>query len=136
DLIKEMGHATSRGNMPISSNTDDEYRSEGPCQICGRESICGGLGYVRVDLPVGHADFGKLFRCPNNVTADPERKEKLRKIGNLDAFIDKTFEEFNTDLPMLTPPQRASLEMALRVAQTFAHQPDGWLLLEGTYGCG
>lgn len=126
--------------MPISSNTDDEYRDEyndeGPCPLCGRQSICGGLGYVRFDLPVEHRDFGKLFRCPNNVMADPERKEKLRRIGNLDAFLDKTFDSFQTELPMLTPPQRASLEMALRVAHAFAHQPDGWLLLEGTYGCG
>lgn len=27
--------------------------------------ICGGIGYVRVDRPVGHPRFGKLEPCPN-----------------------------------------------------------------------
>lgn len=25
--------------------------------------ICEGIGFVRVDLPVGHPDFGKLLLC-------------------------------------------------------------------------
>jgi DNA replication protein DnaC len=105
------------------------------CALCGRENLCDGLGYVRVDLPIGHADFGKLFRCPN-YPLDLQRREKLRKLGNLDAFTDKTFETFRTDLPGLTTLQRSSLETALQVARDFAGQPEGWLLLEGTYGCG
>jgi DNA replication protein DnaC len=105
------------------------------CALCGRENLCDGLGYVRVDLPIGHADFGKLFRCPN-YPLDLQRREKLRKLGNLDAFTDKTFETFRTDLPGLTALQRGSLETALQVSRDFAGQPEGWLLLEGTYGCG
>ncbi|HYO87667.1 MAG TPA: ATP-binding protein [Candidatus Limnocylindrales bacterium] len=105
------------------------------CTVCGRENLCDGLGYVRTDLPIGHADFGKLFRCPN-YPLDLQRREKLRKLGNLDAFTDKTFATFRTDLPGLNTLQRGSLETALQLARDFASQPDGWLLLEGTYGCG
>lgn len=90
---------------------------------------------MRVDLPIGHPDFGKLFRCPN-YPLDLQRREKLRKLGNLDAFASKTFETFHADLPGLNALQRSSLETALQVARDFANQPDGWLLLEGTYGCG
>lgn len=25
--------------------------------------ICNGTGYVRLDLPVGHPNFGKIFLC-------------------------------------------------------------------------
>jgi hypothetical protein len=25
--------------------------------------ICGGTGYVRLELPVGHPKFGKIFLC-------------------------------------------------------------------------
>jgi hypothetical protein len=25
---------------------------------------CGGKSFVRKDLPIGHPDFGKAFRCP------------------------------------------------------------------------
>lgn len=126
-----MGRDTSRGNTPTSSTTDD-----GLCALCGKVSICGGLGYVRANLPVGHPDFGKLFRCDNYQSADPSRKEKLRKLGNLEAFADKTFETFNANIPGLTPTQQQSLEMAFAVAQNYATNPVGWLLLEGTYGCG
>ncbi|HLU11961.1 MAG TPA: ATP-binding protein, partial [Oceanobacillus sp.] len=130
DLLNGMDDGTSPGSTPISSNTEEI------CSICGQRDLCGGLGYVRYDLPVEHPDFGKLFRCPNNRYVDPERRERLRKLGNLDAFTDKTFDTFKTDLPMLTPTQRQSLEMALNVARSYANNPDGWLLLEGTYGCG
>jgi DNA replication protein DnaC len=129
-LVNGMDDDISPGNTPISSNTDD------PCAICGQRALCGGLGYVRYELPIEHPDFGKLFRCPNNHYVDPERREKLRKLGNLDAFTEKTFETFKTDLPMHTPSQRQSLETALNVARSYAANPDGWLLLEGTYGCG
>lgn len=105
------------------------------CTLCGRENLCDALGYVRADLPVGHPDFGKLFRCPN-YPLDLQRREKLRKLGNLDAFTGKTFESFRTDLPGLNALQRGSLATALQVSRDFAAQPDGWLLLEGTYGCG
>lgn len=105
------------------------------CGLCGHDNLCDSLGYVRVDLPVGHPDFGKLFRCPN-YPLDMQRREKLRKLGNLDAFANKTFETFSTNLPGLNSLQRSSLETALQVARDFASQPAGWLLLEGTYGCG
>jgi DNA replication protein DnaC len=107
------------------------------CAICGGAPLCGGLGYVRYDLPVDHPDFGKLFRCVNNPgRANDERLERLRKIGNLGAFADKNFGNFNTDLPYLSTQQRASLRTARDVAQMYARAPHGWLVLEGTYGCG
>lgn len=121
--------------MQTSSNTD-AGQTGGICGLCGREAICGGLGYVRVDLPVDHPDFGKLFRCPNFQTADPARKEKLRKLGNLEAFADKTFDTFTLEQPGLTPTQQQSLATAYALSQQYAVQPEGWLLLEGTYGCG
>lgn len=131
-----MDDDTFPGNTPTTSNTDVTPTADEVCSLCGQRSLCGGLGYVRYDLPVEHPDFGKLFRCPNNRFVDPERREKLRKLGNLDAFTDKTFESFRVDLPMLTPTQRQSLETALIIARNYAQNPDGWLLLEGTYGCG
>jgi DNA replication protein DnaC len=130
DMLNGMDDDTSPGSTPISSNTDET------CSICGQRALCGGMGYVRYELPVDHPDFGKLFRCPNNHYVDPERRERLRKLGNLDAFTDKTLDTFKTDLPMLTPTQHQSLDMALNVARSYASNPDGWLLLEGTYGCG
>jgi DNA replication protein DnaC len=127
-----MGSNMHPANTPISSNADN-----GLCHICGGEPICEGMGVVRYDVPVGDPRFGKLFRCPNNhIEADTERQERLRRISNLDAYQDKSFYNFQVDNGALKPSERASLENALNVAARYADDPDGWLLLEGTYGCG
>ncbi len=107
------------------------------CPLCGGEPICQGLGVVRYDVPVGHPNFGKLFRCPNNpVESDLDRQERLRRHSNLEAYADKLFENFTINPVGLTPAQEMSLQQALRVSMAFAQEPDGWLLLEGPFGCG
>ncbi len=128
-----MANASFRGNMEDSSITNNG----GPCPICGQESICGGLGVIRYDVPVGDPRFGKLFRCPNN-TADQDAtwQERLRSISNLDAFADKTFNTFDTEAPMHSDNELRSLRHALTTAERFAAEPNGWLLFEGRYGCG
>lgn len=95
------------------------------------------MGVVRYDVPVGDARFGKLYRCPNfPVEADVARQERLRKIGNLDGLADKTFEAFIYDSLQHTRSEQKSLELAFQSAVAFAQNPEGWLVLEGTYGCG
>lgn len=126
-----MANGIFRGNTPISSNADDSL-----CRLCGQETICDHLGVIRYNVPTDDPRFGKLFRCPNNVAVDAERQEKLRKLSNLDAFVDKTFATFQTDLQMISPQERQSLEIAYNTTLSFAEEPEGWLLLEGTYGCG
>lgn len=92
---------------------------------------------MRKDLPTDHPDFGKLFRCPrHHVDIEAERIERLRRLSNLEAYQDRTFENFEPHLPMVTDAQHNSLEVAYNVAMNFAHNPDGWLVLEGGYGCG
>ncbi len=130
-----MGNDTSPENMPTSSNTDP-MNEEVLCHICGRDGVCGGTGMIRYDLPVGHKDFGKLFRCPNYQVVTEGRREILRKLGNLEALNDRTFHNFYVDMPILTDSQRQSLETALQITYRFAQNPQGWLLLIGTYGCG
>lgn len=99
--------------------------------------MCGGLGVISYDVPVDDPRFGKLFRCPNNpVETDREHQARMRRISNLEAFADKNFDNFETARPLLTNSERESLMVAHRTAQQFAQQPDGWLLLEGPYGCG
>jgi DNA replication protein DnaC len=125
--------------MPTSSNTDgDSIGDSSPvCPACGLQNLCGGLGYLRADLPVGDPNFGKFFRCPNyQPSVNSERQEKLRRLGNLSVFRDKTLETFNAEPPEASPAQRESLQRALAATIAYASQPDGWLLLEGPYGCG
>lgn len=130
-----MGKSIQPENMPTSLSPDPN--AEGVCRICGGESRCEGLGVVRYDVPVGDPRFGKLFRCPHfPVEQDTERQERLRRLSNLDAYAEKTFDNFTVDLPTLKPSERTSLEMALSASRQFAEAPAGWLILEGSYGCG
>ncbi|MBZ0292344.1 MAG: hypothetical protein K8L99_07225, partial [Anaerolineae bacterium] len=73
------------GDEPPSP-PQDRYPENGHCPICNREPICGGMGLISYDVPVGHPYFGKLYRCPNNpVERDEQRFERLRRASNLDA---------------------------------------------------
>lgn len=92
-----------------------------------------------LDVPLDDSRYGKLQRCPNNpVQFDTDRHARLRRIGNLEYYKDKTFENFITDPNNADYSYEAleSLRMALTSAQSFAHEPTGWLVFEGTYGCG
>lgn len=47
-----------------------------------------------------------------------------------------TFETFIPEGYGLNPERQANLRMAYKVCREFADDPDGWLLLQGGYGCG
>lgn len=135
-----MASAMQPENMPTSSIHEsaepavscfDPDHPESPCPICG------GLGVVKYDVPVMHPRFGKLFRCPNfPVEADRERRERLRKLSNLESFGEKSFSNFEIAPQGYSSVECQSLELAFNGAHNYAQQPDGWLLLEGPYGCG
>ncbi len=119
--------------------------------------VCGGLGLITLDVPVGHPDFGKAFPCVCQADTVKSRKaDQLRKISNLDAYADKTFSTFEIDYSLIeegeqdliqefpdvsekrhfTEAQRRQIKIAAEQALRFAKDPQGWLLLQGTYGTG
>ncbi len=129
-----MGDDTFPGNTPTSSNIDGDLEN---CPKCGRAPVCGGLGVIRYDVPIEDPRFGKFFRCPNNpLEQDVEHQERLRRLSNLGAYADKTFQNFTTEIAGLTSAEYQSLERAYRGAQNYAVQLEGWFLLEGNYGSG
>jgi len=115
--------------MPTISNTNELADEACP--------LCGGLGYVREDVPVGHPHFGKLFPCRcKQVEIERRRSERLRVVSNLDHLAHMTFERFVPEGYGLPPDRAANLRQAYEEAQRFAEQPQGWLILFGGYGCG
>ena len=100
--------------------------------------ICGGLGYVRQDLPVGHPDFGKMQICVcRQQNVELVARERLYRLSNLEAFERMTFDTFKPQGRMgLADQHIRSLEYALSQAATFAQTLSGWLFLSGSYGCG
>jgi DNA replication protein DnaC len=106
--------------------------------LCGNaDAMCGGMGVIRYNVPVEHPYFGKLFRCPNHrLELDTERQDKLLKLSNLSAYADKSFQNFRIRTETLTHTEYESLDHAFKVTWNYAEKLDGWLLLEGRYGCG
>lgn len=51
---------------------------------------CGGIGYLRTDVPVGHPKFGKLERCPR---AQALAVEKSLQADEIDARLGLTADE-------------------------------------------
>ena len=49
--------------------------------------ICGGVGYVRRDLPVDHPDFGRLEVCDcQKESVQRDSVQRLFEVSNLGAF--------------------------------------------------
>ncbi|HEV2127245.1 MAG TPA: ATP-binding protein [Thermomicrobiales bacterium] len=92
--------------------------------------ICNDAGYLRANVPVGHPSFGRLFPCEcKQRELDERRDDELRRLSNLDAFSDYTFESFDPDIP--------GMEEAYDVAIAFAQEPrHNWLFLSGPCGVG
>jgi DNA replication protein DnaC len=100
--------------------------------------ICGGVGYVRRELPPGDPDFGRLQLCTCRERSRAQQDQaRLYRLSNLDAFKNMTFESFNTRGRMgLGDAQLHSLELAFNQSHQYAQNLSGWLLLTGGYGCG
>ncbi len=110
-----------------------------PSDLPGRAdcTLCQGLGYVRLDVPVSHPDFGKLFPCTCRMSDLQERRaQTLRSFSNLDDLARFTFETFAPEGHGLSPEKQSNLRMAYDLARDYARRPEGWLLLRGGYGCG
>ena len=99
---------------------------------------CGGLVYLRQDLPPGHPDFGKLQVCScRNSQVSQQVRQRLFALSNLDELTHLSFENFQPRGRVGLWPQEAdSLEQAHNQARQFAQSLNGWVVFQGGYGCG
>jgi len=98
---------------------------------------CGGVGYYRRDVPVGHPDFGRAIPCDCQAAAQQQaRLEGLRRASNLGMLTRQTFESFVPEGFGLAPHLQANLRRAFEACRAYAEKPEGWLVLRGRYGCG
>jgi len=116
--------ATFQGN---TKNTDE-------ADVC---PLCRGLGYLTPDVPAGHPDFGRVVPCPcRRGVVEERRARRLLEMSNLGLLAQNTFATFNSDGVALNAHDQRNLRAAFEAAQEFAADPEGWLLITGTYGCG
>jgi len=100
--------------------------------------LCGGLGYLRRNLPINHPDFGKVEVCTcRNQQISQQVRQRLFSLSHLDELSRLTFDNFEPRGHVGLWPQHAnSLEMAYNQSRIYAQSLPGWLLLQGGYGCG
>ena len=109
---------------------------EDPGDLC---PVCRGFGWVQRRVPVGHRDFGEVFQCRcRQRVADKDRLQRLQRYSGLPTEMLKrmTFDNFDQAGRGVDAQGHASLKAAFTAAWTFADNPDGWLLITGTHGCG
>ena len=109
---------------------------------------CGGAGWVRRELPVGHPSFGTPVPCRcQEERLKGSRLERLFHMSRMgDQLRQMTFDTFLTegipydDALVANPAYKQeisrNLKRALGIAQAYAAEPQSWLVLFGDYGCG
>ncbi len=112
-------------NMVNSSNVET---------VC---PICGGVGFLRREVPVDHPDFGRAVPCECKLRETQQASiDSLRSASGLTHLSQMTFATFRPDGVGLPPDKRKNLRDAYEMARRFSQKPSGWLLLKGGYGCG
>jgi DNA replication protein DnaC len=129
ETLKKIATSTSKANTPTTSST-----SLGDLNC----PYCGGVGYLRADVPVGHPNFGRLEICVcRQRDVSQQVRERLYSLSRLDELKGLTFDTFQPrGRKGLGEMQASSLEMAFNQAYHYAKSLNGWLLLRGGYGCG
>jgi DNA replication protein DnaC len=129
ETLKRIATSTSKANTPTTSSTS---LGDPNCPHCG------GVGYLRADVPVGHPSFGRLEVCVCRQRDVSEQvREHLYSLSHLDELKGLTFQTFRPRGQIgIGEKQASSLEMAFNQANHYARHMNGWLLLQGPYGCG
>ena len=99
--------------------------------------LCGGLGFYTYDVPPGHPEFGRAIPCD---CLEPVAKARqlagLVELAGLKGLEGMTFETFREIHQVAKDGRVISNRSALRAAQAFAENPQGWLLIMGRTGRG
>jgi DNA replication protein DnaC len=139
ETLKKLAADMQSGKTPASP---DELKQDAqtPLDKLGDPNCphCGGLGYLRQDLPIGHPDFGKVAICScRNQQISQQVRQRLFSLSHLEELSHLTFDNFEPRGRVgLWPQQAASLEQAYNQARMFSQSQKGWLFLQGGYGCG
>ena len=114
-----------------SSDKKEEPAQEPACPICG------GIGFVYRNVPVGHPKFGDVVPCKcAKEELSNEQKDRLERYSNLAGLTHLTFDNLIPDGRSGKPKKQERFRQAYDTARMFAIEPKGWLVLIGPSGCG
>ena len=100
-------------------------------------AICGGFGFIRRPLPLGHPQFGRAVPCECVLQETPEDQvSRLQRYSNLGALRRMTFDALMPRGRSADALHQERFALALAAARRYAEAPDGWLALLGRSGAG
>jgi DNA replication protein DnaC len=139
EILKKIAAATSKESSPISSSTEPDQPAAAQGLLGDPDCPhCHGVGYLRLEVPLDHPDFGRLEICAcRRAKVSAQVHRRLFSLSNLDELSHLTFENFQPRGRIgLGKLQADSIEFAYNQARQFAQKLEGWLFLQGPYGCG
>ncbi len=111
--------------------------------------ICGGVGFICLKVPVGDPRFGKAVPC--QCMAEKRREKYLQQLKaslGLGTGEHYSFDDFHPEwaVPLKGAPAirignktvsaQEELQTFKDICVGYAEQPEGWLILQGTFGSG
>ncbi|MCI0356037.1 MAG: ATP-binding protein, partial [Acidobacteria bacterium] len=138
ETLKRLDDATWKASSPTTSTASEPAGRARDLPGDPNCPHCGGVGYIRQDLPVAHPDFGRMRICTcRQADVHAQVRDRLFRLSHLDELQNLTFESFESRGRIgLGAMQQDSLERAYNQARNFAANLQGWLLLEGGFGSG
>ncbi len=136
--MRRLDDALKRANTVSGAKNGDGQTGPPPEEpkddSCPR---CRGAGFVQPDLPLGHPEFGKAVPCTCVESEDQTtRLSRLQRYSNLGPLTRLTFENLIRRGRSADPRDQARFQRCVDDAETFARDPQGWLVMVGASGCG
>jgi DNA replication protein DnaC len=133
EILKESGlqDAIAKASAGLGADDEVEVVDDDTC------AACGGAGFVRKGVRLGHPDFGRAFPCEcTRNEEESDKQARLLRYSNLGPLARLTFEALSPRGRSSNPLHQESFAAAMRAAQEFADAPEGWLVLTGPSGSG
>jgi DNA replication protein DnaC len=138
--MESLGDILKRTQAPKSTAEDTGTSSTGDRTVHADEEecpLCRGKGWLRYDVPFGHPDFGRIVPCQcTEREFEEERQSRLERFSNLGPLTRLTFENLLPRGRSSDPQNQERFARCRQVAEDYARDPKGWLVLSGPSGCG
>jgi DNA replication protein DnaC len=133
--MKSLGEILGDGPRtrmtPSSAAATSDAEAEPACRRCG------GARFVRVTTDPEDARFGRPVPCSCALVEEPEeRRERLLRYSRLGGLRRLTFDTLIRRGRSSDPRAHDRYAEAVAIAERFAGDPSGWLLLTGAHGTG
>ena len=119
------------GDTAFQEPSENRYSLDSAC------AICGDIGWLRVEAPVGHPSFGKAVPCDcQRREDDPSRLARLQRYSNMGPLTRSTFQVTRPEGKSAKAEDQELFRRGYEIASAYAEDPSGWLVFTGPSGSG